>query len=105
MKNSNNNKNKNPHQNLSEGGILEVCNLTYKLLLGGFLAEFRGLRVQGTHVTRRTRTTTKFLNANFFWIKVLLKLEFDTKDQVLSSCSVIVDFGGVLLVVLVLLVT
>ena len=32
--------------------------------------------------------------------KGLLKLEFDTKDQVLLSCSVIVDFGGVLLVLL-----
>ena len=47
------------------------------------MAEFRGLRVQGTHVTRRTRTTTKFLNAIFFWTKVLLELEFDTEDQVL----------------------
>ena len=27
-------KNKNPHQNLSERGVEEVCNLTYKLLMG-----------------------------------------------------------------------
>ena len=25
---------KNPHQNLSEGGVLEVLNLTYKLQIG-----------------------------------------------------------------------
>ena len=27
-----------PHQNLSEGGALEVCNLTYKLLRGFWLS-------------------------------------------------------------------
>ena len=36
-KNKNKNKNNNPHQNLSEGGVLEVCNLTHKLLRGFWL--------------------------------------------------------------------
>ena len=31
------NNNNNPHQNLSEGGVLEVCNLTHKLLRGFWL--------------------------------------------------------------------
>ena len=33
-----NNNKKNPHQNLSEGGVLEVCNMTHKLLSGFWLS-------------------------------------------------------------------
>ena len=50
------------------------------------------------------RDKTKLLNLRFSKLhsaKVLLKLEFDTKDQVLFSCLV-VDFDGVLLVLLVM---
>ena len=47
----------------------------YKTRLSvGLLAEFRGLGVHVTRTTRRTKARAK----------VLLKLEFDTKNQVLS---------------------
>ena len=43
-----------PHQNLSEGGVLEGWNLTHRPIMGFWLS----LGVQMTHVTRRTRRTT-----------------------------------------------
>ena len=49
--------------------------MTHKTI-HGLLAEFRGL---GVHVTRTTRTTGRTKPR----AKVLLKLEFDTEDQVL----------------------
>ena len=43
-----------PHQNISEGGVLEGWNLTHRPIMGFWLS----LGVQMTHVTRRTRRTS-----------------------------------------------
>ena len=52
------------------------------MTIHGLLAEFRG---SGLHVTRRTRRTKARA-------KILLKLGFDTEDQVLLH-FLLVDFG------------
>ena len=75
-------KNKNKkNQNPRPKSIRRGCTTRLKLDaqdIHGLLNEFRGLRV---HVTRRTRTTRRTKAR----AKVLQKLEFDTKGQVLFT--------------------
>ena len=54
-----------PHQNLSEGGVLEGWNLTYRILMGFWLS--LGAWVRVTQVMRRTRTTRRALSNYNNW--------------------------------------
>jgi len=74
-KNKNKKKNK-KNKNPPPKSIRRGCTRRLKFdawTIHGLLAEFRGLGVHVTRTTRRTKARAK----------VLLKLEFDTEDQVL----------------------
>ena len=60
------NNNKNPPPKSISGGCARRLKFDAQTT-HGLLAEFRGL---GVHVTRRTRTTTKFLDPKFFQTKI-----------------------------------
>ena len=79
-------KNKNKNKNPPPKSIRRGCTRRLKWTIHGLLAEFRGL---GVHVTRTTRTTRRTKAR----AKFLLKLEFDTKDQVFFVYEAISDVG------------